>query len=437
MKTMVQESFDCLFELSQHKEKQKKKQDKVDFAFGFLVFFFSFLLYLFPVFCFFFMLFFDEQNKKRQTKKPYSIGAKTKKSKGKKLFLIEMNGNSVSWSPEKTKNDVQLWQKLKSTVERHFVGVKLNENSIIVYNEDNNNEDDDISQFLSCQLRLNTIASYCSRLRSSSDNSTMKFSIKMVNSIINDADDSDVKLVRIMSGHENKYECNGILYFDENENDENENYDSIIEYVNKIYDITVDKTVTNENGNVKEYEFDYSALPYVIRKIERDDYKHIQSGTDDVNVDMDDMVEVECDDFNECYDSDDSTNGRECVLLIEIKQYILFTMNNNSFVWIPQNANSKNENIDWKSEYKRARDLVCNHFQVESSYDIQFEYKSGNDSAFVHSENDFAKIWNNCKLAQHKSTSGGYVEIAVTTAQNTSVVGEVFVFLPPFLVFFF
>ena len=393
---------------------------------GFEVFVFHlFLLYLLP--CFFDGVF-PRTNKKRQTtkkkkkkkKQRRNIGAKTNKNKG--IFLIEMNGNSVSWTPAKAKNAVQLWQNLRLTVERHFAGVKLNKNSIIVCNDDNDN---DISQCSSSQLRLNTIESYCSRLMTTSDNSTMRFHIKMLNSIINNTDNSDVKLVRIMSVHENKYDHNGILYFDENENAGIENYDSIIEYVNKMYDITVD----NEK---------HSALPYTIRKIERDDYKHIESSKSNVNVNMDDMAEVDRDDFEECYDSDDSTNGRECALLIQIHEYILFTMNGKKqFIWIPHdgNANSKNDNVDWKLEYKRAHDLVRNHFQIESSYDIQFQYESVNGSALIGNENDFAQIWN--KLVQSKSTDGAYVEIVATTVKNTNVVGEVFVFVPSFLMFFF
>ena len=344
------------------------------------------------------------------------IGGKTSDQSKKKLFIIEMNGNSVSWNAELfetkniEKNSGQLWRNLQSAVERRFVGIKLNENSIIIYDDKSDNNDNK-----SCQLRLNTIGAYWKRLMNNSDKSTMKFRIKMVSDVVNSKGESDLKVAKLMSIYGNKYNCNGILYFDENEDDLDGNYESIIEYVNAMYDI---------HKNIKKDELDYSALPYVVRKMERDDYKNIsmENEVNNVDIDMDDMVEIEHGDFDECYDSDDSTNGRECALLIQPKHYILFSMKSMSVVWIPQS----NGNINWKSEYKRAHRLICNHFDIESTFDVQLRQKTdnnnnngnGNDNdngVLIDNENEFGRIWN--KLIQNESTS--CVEIVVKKIQNT------------------
>ena len=125
------------------------------------------------------------------------------------------------------------------------------------------------------------------------------------------------------------------------------------------------------------------------------------------------MAEIEFDgDFDDCYDSDDSTNGRECALLIEPKHYILFTysLNGNykSFIWIAQNKD------DWELEYQHAYDAICDRFAIERVSDhsnVKLENAPNNET--INNGEDLPEIWDD--LIQNESEK--YVTIKVETVE--------------------
>ena len=270
---------------------------------------------------------------------------------------------------------------MKKQVEYRF-GVSL-DNTPLSYNP--SSVGGIITNDIQEQLNETTIISYWNLL-----NKVLK--VQSMNFIVGALPNK--KMILISSLIHQKGKSNTVCLDDDDE----ENYQKILKYIKSIYE--PEQTQNKEDEEDDDYIY-YDEVPYYLFKIERDTYKQIikDNGIDcgkynyhlfkekySLDEEVDDPGELD-----DGYDSDDTTDGKECVVFVESKNYLLFQFEEQTFEWVPSTAVNNGQNVKWDKEYTCMIKEIRKYFNFNEKQRLLFvneEEKQMNDF------HEFEATWN-------------------------------------------
>ena len=319
-------------------------------------------------------------------------------SKSENMLLIAKANDSVTWKPDFEKNGND-WKKhfisLTTTVKDKFEKIRLKQTPMI-YNPYNSVPCIDISLFDDFEnvLSKDNIDKYWKLLENSTCVSVLKFSIDTDNII------SDSKRAICISAHSNTNErkiCSLLIKKDGKDIDWEKNYLDLLAMAGKM-------TNTKLEDSERKSEVKYDQMPYRIFKLKdsnaltkmQEELKKDEKYLDESHK-FDDFYGLgdEMDDygrFEDCYDTNNSVNGKYWVFLIQHKKALEIrdvndAGSNKVFFWKP----SKVEAIDWDLEFKQLKKQVCDHFNLQNNWKLSL--KPIDTEEKVRNGNDIAILW--------------------------------------------
>ena len=294
--------------------------------------------------------------------------------KRENVILIGNGKDSVTWKPDFVKNGED-WKKhfssLSKTVKDKFKGIRLKQTPMI-YNPYGSVPSIDISLLdnIDTVLSKDNLEQYWNLLERSKSVCMLKFCIDADNAI------SSSKRAICIAAHSNTSETKiGTFLIKKNGKDIEweKNYFNLLETTNKM---TETKLENIDNSD----EIDYLELPYRILKFEES--KILMKMKEEIRKDENyleesykfrDFYELgdEMEDFSlleNCYDSDNSVDGKYWVFLVENKTVFEIRNGNNVgnnkvYFWKP----SKVEDIEWDFEFKQLKKQISNYFDLQNN----------------------------------------------------------------------
>ena len=350
---------------------------------------------------------------------------------GKRLFLIEKDGATVSWCP----NDVQiqknyggkLWKSLAKQLKNGFGKITINENTLKYHPSTNviklNNNTGD-------KLNKKNIENYSTLLKSS------KSSIRMYFYIGDTAPRGDVYVEEGDDGNENSKRAiiissklmnapknvlgelqkrggkvvNAQMTMKLGECKDGENldgdkfYEKIMVFLNKLYQ-TNDDTIDLDSYDefpYKIYQIEPSVWNNSNNEISKQALKGDLSGFDqfltkydlDIELDGADVLQDFFKGNEECHDF---------TLFVTYKKYLVLILKSDhkttktvchwapSFVTIKNVENGDDDDVDWDKEFTQLKKDVSKYFDLVNSDDITFE--QCDDQADIDCGDDIQEIW--------------------------------------------
>ena len=343
------------------------------------------------------------------------------------LFLFKFNNYTVSWRPDFYKYSNKDWRfhfnKLKQTLIKQFgfnkkpSKVKFSELSLIC--------DEKIAIGApNNALTPQTIGSFWKALEASKTLNALNFAIIRV------------KTVTIWSPQlQNSSNFTAILPLTstkESMGDWEVPCGKLVTYLNEM---TQSPDISIEDAA----NIDYDSLKYQMFKIERDSLKELknESKTSGLSVwqvsklrqKYDCDIEITAhDDFGECYDSEDSTNGQECAIFVENKHYFVISMGNNNineYEWHPSFWNNSGQ-IDWQNEYSALKVFVATSFGLKNNNNLSIWCGNWKEKdIIIEDDSDMDGIWQDMERSDTKITQ---LFVNGESSQNVCIVSSVYFF---------
>ena len=191
-------------------------------------------------------------------------------------------------------------------------------------------------------------------------------------------------------------------------------YKRLILYLEKVtnHELEIDGR-DNDKFDIDDIDIDYEELPFEIYPISRQTYKNkILNKTIDrskirglrklCSPDEDTPVE-DYPELEDLYDdSDYSTNGKECYLYVEDKQYFIVKYSNSSrkmitnedeceFEWHPRKYEPWGEVENWENEYKNLLKYIRDTFGLVE--DDSLILKTANDDLVIEDADQLCCYW--------------------------------------------
>ena len=294
------------------------------------------------------------------------------------MFIFESNGNSVTWRPNIKKHGSgdNSWRKHFEELQRQVenrLGVSLDDTAL-TYNP--SSVGGIIANDIQEQLNVETIKTYWNLLNTDNKVQSMNF-------IVGDLPNKKTILISSLIHQQGK---SNTVCFAEDEDDDEENYQKLLKYVKSIYE-RAPAQAQAQNKEDEEAEddddyIDYDDVPYYLFKVERDTYKQIikDNGIDygkykyhlfKEKYSLDEEVD-DPDVLNEGYDTDDTTDGKECVLFVESKNYLSFEFGEQIFEWVPSTAADNLQNVKWEKEYPNMIKEIREYFHFNEKEKLLF-----------------------------------------------------------------
>ena len=349
---------------------------------------------------------------------------------GKRLFLIEKDGSTVSWCPDdaEVQNSSKLWKSLIKQLKNQFGKINVNKDTLKYHPNKNtikvntkNNE-----------LNKNNIEIYCNKLKSSANSIRMYFYIgndippadvyddlkenenenenencKRATIITSKLMNAPKKILRELKKRgDNVVNAQMTMKLGEDE-DWDAFYQQITDFLNKLYQVKDDTL---------EYD-DYDEFPYKIYQIEPSLWnnsknkisRNARSGDlsefDNFLTKYSLDVELENADALEDYFAANETIG-DCVLFVTYKKYLVIMVKNNQQMnsnskrvlhWAPSYLTLKNldngneKDVNWDKEFSSLKKDASKYFNLVNNNKITLERADENTD--LECGDDIQSIW--------------------------------------------